>query len=308
MFRFLVGFLAFILTAANAFSQCDPNGCPINGMQAYQWVRSETDSDSWGLLRLGRQVGAWRKSTNRYRPLVNGQWGVPCAAPADLPVKSDRSCSCCGENCLCAKGSNCGRKDCPCALPGAVIESDGSMNFGVVTGSIRGGKHFVNGEETSKEKLFETLERSSLIDDSKEMYLTVIGKESDRKAVLADLASSPALSAWKAKLRVHDYDPTHWAVREAGFVTDGCPTIYCQAADGKVLHRQSEYRGPEALAEALRNADASYHPSSDPDRNNASWTQKLEAAWKELGNVPAWAWVLIAFVVYLRFGHKEIQK
>jgi hypothetical protein len=46
-------------------------------------------------------------------------------------------------------------------------------------------------------------------------------------------------------------------------VTSGSPTIYLQAPDGKVLHRQDDYR-PGDLG-AIRKAIARYDAKKDPD-------------------------------------------
>lgn len=95
------------------------------------------------------------------------------------------------------------------------------------------------------------------------------------------------LAPWKERIKVQDYPPDHWAVRDAGFVTSGNPTIYCQAADGTVLHRQDEYRGPDALAEVLRKADPTYRPEKDPDLN------------KSLSNLPPWPCVCCGILLFL---------
>src|SRR5205823_4837668 len=108
---------------------------------------------------------------------------------------------------------------------------------------------------------------SALTDDSQLLRLTVIGPASDRQTVIDDVEHHPSLASVHDRLRVQAYDPDHWAVAGAGFVRSGRPTIYLQAPDGKVLHRQDEYRGPDQLAEAIRRADPDYHPERDPDLN-----------------------------------------
>lgn len=105
----------------------------------------------------------------------------------------------------------------------------------------------------------------SLTDDSARNHVTVIGAEAGRKAVLADLASSPALAPWLAKSRVQAYDPTAWELG-CGFQAKDAtkPTVYVQTADGRVLLRAS-YAGAKTLAQGLRRSDPSYQPSADPD-------------------------------------------
>lgn len=129
--------------------------------------------------------------------------------------------------------------------------------------------------------------KPSLPDDSKWLCLTIIGSQAARQRVLDDLRSSPALALWKDKIKVQDYPSDHWAVRDVGFVTTGNPTIYCQAPDGKVLHRQDDYRGPEALAETLRKADSGYRSEKDPDLS------------KPLTSMPLVVWIAGAILLIL---------
>ncbi len=149
------------------------------------------------------------------------------------------------------------------------------------------GKHLLNGKEVSKAEILQAIGKPPLPNDSQWLCLTVIGPEAARKQVVNDLASASALAAWKDKIKVQDYPPDHWAVRDAGFQCDGNPTLYCQAPDGKVLHRQDDYRGPEALAEVLRRADPAYRPEKDPDLN------------RSLAGVPPWLWVGGAILLVL---------
>src|SRR5581483_11679383 len=105
--------------------------------------------------------------------------------------------------------------------------------------------------------------KKKIVDDSRKCRITVIGPGALRQKVLDDLAKAPGLSTWAI---MRGYDPGHWAMTGAGFVTKGSPTIYCQAPDGRVLHRQDDYDGgAEALLQALRKAKESYDPKKDPD-------------------------------------------
>jgi hypothetical protein len=118
-------------------------------------------------------------------------------------------------------------------------------------------------------------EGDRLIDDSAKPWLTVIGTPDQRRQVLADLDAAPQLAGVKDAIRVKAYSPTDWAVKDAGFVTTGQPTIYVQDAGGKVLHRQDSYHGPGLLAVAIQNtgairkADPNYRPANDPNANDA---------------------------------------
>ncbi|HEX5273173.1 MAG TPA: hypothetical protein VFW33_21905, partial [Gemmataceae bacterium] len=105
----------------------------------------------------------------------------------------------------------------------------------------------------------------AIADDSARNHLTVIGDEAGRKAVLADLASSPSLNAWAQKCRVQSYAPDAWELA-VGFTSrpGPRPTVVVQDPSGRVLLRAA-YSTPAALAGALRRADPSYDPAKDPD-------------------------------------------
>jgi hypothetical protein len=225
-----IGFLIFCLLVAPPASA------------AYEWRTFPDEPDQLSLWQDGRQLGNWRISTREYLPLLApGTWGDPCPPPYPPPQE---------------------------VVAPAKIESDGTLNFGLDRARLSGaGKHLLNGREVRKEELLQALGPARLTDDSQWPSLTIIGPEAGRQKVLSDLQSSPLLAPWKDRLKVQDYAPDHWAVRDAGFVTTGQPTIYCQAPDGTVLHRQDEYRGPEALAEVLRQVDPLYKPEQDPDLN-----------------------------------------
>jgi hypothetical protein len=104
-----------------------------------------------------------------------------------------------------------------------------------------------------------------LPDDAKRNRLVIIGSEQEQKKVLDDLNQHSLLAPLALDLVVRNYTPDHWHVAKAGFVTNGHPTIYLQAPDGKVLHRSNGYPGPEKLAEAIRRAKPNYDPAKDPD-------------------------------------------
>lgn len=219
----------------------------------YEWRSFPDDKDQLSLWKDGVQLGNYRISERRYYPhLAPDVWGEPCPSPYPPPQEP---------------------------APGK-IDSDGTINFGLDrTRLSAAGKHFVDGKEVSKEELLQALGKPCFPDDSQWPSLTIIGPEGARQKVLSDLQSSPCLIPWKDRIKVRDYPPDHWTVRDTGFVTSGQPTIYFQAPDGTVLHRQDEYRGPEALAAVLRKADPAYQPERDPDLN------------KSLASVPLWMWI-----------------
>ncbi|HTU90062.1 MAG TPA: hypothetical protein VMF69_08190 [Gemmataceae bacterium] len=240
----------------------------VPAQAGYEWRTFPDEADQLSLWHDGRQLGNWRLSTREYLPLLaSGVWGDPCPPPYPPPQDV--------------------------VAPGKV-ETDGTINFGLERSRLSAaGKHLLNGKEVSKDELLQALGSATLPDDSQWPSLTIIGPEAMRQKVISDLQSSPFLTPWKDRLKVQDYAPDHWAVKEAGFITTGQPTIYCQAPDGTVLHRQEEYRGPEALAEVLRQVDPQYKPEKDPDLN------------KGLAGIPLPLLIGGAVVLYLLLGKDE---
>lgn len=164
-------------------------------------------------------------------------------------------------------------------------------NFGVDKDKISKEPQILRGDKAiGRKEAIKLLEGKNLEDDTAKLRLTIIGPEADRKRVLADIESNPVLSvAVKERCLVQAYAPDHWAVKNLGFVTTGKPTIYLQRADGKVLHRQEDYRGPEKLTEAIRKADPKYDTARDPDLNKPWWEKILPA---DLSKVPTSVWVI----------------
>src|SRR5262245_11297860 len=115
----------------------------------------------------------------------------------------------------------------------------------------------VGGQLVSKDEAMQALRAGQLTDDSGKLRLTVIGNPEERKKALTGLPADV-----KDHCLLKEYTPDNWAVKNAGFKTDGHPTVYVQAPDGKVLHRQDD---PDNLATAVRKADPNYDPSKDPD-------------------------------------------
>lgn len=144
----------------------------------------------------------------------------------------------------------------------AAKKKDGE-NFGLDWTPPDAERYAIGGKTACKKTVFDAIE-ASVPDDSSSLRLTVIGP--GREAVLKDVGESPALAPYRGKLVARSYDASHWHVRDAGFRTDGAPTIYVQAPGGKVLHRQDDYRdGAEGLGTALRRSDPNYDPAKDPD-------------------------------------------
>lgn len=201
---------------------------PTPARAQYEWRAFPDDASQVALWHNGRQIGGYHLLEDYYRPLdaATGRWGERCAPPVDPPRR----------------------------------------NFGLAQDKIRDGDHYsLNGREVSKEQIQQVLGDSKVPDDSGKLRITVIG-DPNWRSVVEDFARHPALASYKDKVVAAWYAPDHWAIARQGFVTSGRPTIYVQAPDGTVLHRQDDYQGgAEALAEALRKIDPNYRPEKDRD-------------------------------------------
>ncbi len=202
-------------------------------------------------------------------------------------------------------------RDAPPSGPGAasnpegrvpVVEQDGVQNFGIDRSGLNGSAERITlgGREITRAEAARMLEAGSLADDSGKLRLTVIGTESDRRRVLADLKGP--LSDIAGQCLVQDYPPDHWAVAGAGFYTAGKPTIYVQAPDGKVLHRQDDYAdGAEGFRQAferIRKPDPDYRPDRDPDlRRPGVFARLLDLLTRPFRVVLSW--LLAAGVVFI---------
>ena len=213
--------------------------CPVHAQ--YEWRPLSADVNQVALYHEGRQIGAYHLVEDYYRPLdpVTSEWGKRCAPPIAAPRR----------------------------------------NFGLTQEKIRDGDHYsLNGREVSKERIQQVLADADrqVPDDSGKLRLTVIGDPDWRSIVAEDLPKHPALASWKDKIVAAWYPPGHWAIARQGFRTSGRPTIYIQAPDGAVLHRQDDYQGgAEALAEVLRKLDPHYQPEKDRDRRKVDLTRWL---------------------------------
>ena len=249
-------FLAAVLAAA----QCPGGSCPLparnNAPIRLEWRFRDDEPQRAYLFLDGRQAGGCDVERDQWRRFDsdNNIWSEPQAFSPRRHV-------------------------------GAA--ADAVPNFGIMQAKLNGSTshHSINGRSVSEEDAFAALQ-GKLTDDSQKLRLTIIGPEDKRRAVLADLAINAGLALLKDKVLVQSYDPSHWAVANAGFHTTGQPTIYLQAPDGKVLHRQDEYRGPDKLAEAIRKSDPNYQPDIDPDLNKINPPSASPSF--DLSHIPGW--------------------
>lgn len=165
--------------------------------------------------------------------------------------------------------------------------------FGVDTDKLpRQESYRLNGNEVRKDVAMEVL-ANGLNDDTSKLRVTVVDPDQKgRQQIVEDLRKIPEGESFA----VREYDPKAWEL-SSGFSTTGTPTIYFQAPNGKVLHRQDDYQGGAApTIEALRKAKASYDPKMDPDLRKPQATSSTSYASYLL---PALGGVLIA-LLYLR--------
>jgi hypothetical protein len=219
--------LTLLVLAGGPFAECPT--CP----PGYEWRTFPDDITQVALFQDGRQIGAYHLVEDYYRPFDPGtrQWGERSVPPVVPPRR----------------------------------------NFGLAPHKIRAGDHYaLNGKEVDRQQVCQVLQGDKdrqIPDDASKVRVTVIGTAAERESVLHDFAGHPALALWKDRLLVAGYEPGYWAVQRQGFAGLGHPTIYVQAPDGTVLHRQDDYQGGAAeLAEVLRKLDPNYQPAKDRDR------------------------------------------
>lgn len=173
------------------------------------------------------------------------------------------------------------------------------------------------GKAITRALAMKLVEGKELPDDKLKLRLTIIGEVNERKRVEGDLNNSPHLAEFKGRVVYQGYDCSNWAVARYGFVCGGRPTIYIQAPDGTVLHRQDDYDdGPQGLAEALRKADPNYDSDKDPDlRKQPLPGPKVPDApdvpdlLNLLKDVPRYAWVMMGaglFLLYVHYSSKKV--
>lgn len=272
--------------------------------QAAPFTGWDNGEEGWRYFYLsGLVVAGYHPETGEYRTRVNGEWSEPIDPPWEgtSPERRQKKCKCsdtckCGRHCQCKANGKACSSGCTCApQPNPPQQEEvGQVFFGVDAEKLTGVERYrVNGRDCCRQDVIDALTGDGqLTDDSGKLRLTVIGQDADRKQVLSDLASNPALTPYRDRILIQDYSPLDWAVSRVGFKTDGRPTVYIQRPDGKVLHRQDSYTSAADLAEALRKADPNYNPANDPNLNkptpvpspaNGSWWDQIPADAKYIG-------------------------
>jgi hypothetical protein len=252
-----------LLAAALVMNQCANGVCRPGGPApevGYEWRTRPDDPGRSYLYRNGVQVGGYDHGSDVYRAYdaATDAWGAPQAPPWQAEVR----------------------------------------NFGVEVEKLNreGTERFrLNGAPASREEVRRVLADQRVPDDAGRLRLTVIGEPAATGRVTDDFARAAALAEWKERVLLQAYLPDHWAVARGGFRTDGRPTIYVQAPDGTVLHRQDDYRdGADGLAQALRKADPLYNPRKDPDLR-----QRWQRPAINLAALPVPVWLMLVGVAFL---------
>lgn len=243
---------------------CPGPNCPrVPG--AVEWKHRDDDPGRAYLFVQGKQAGGYDRERDEWRDYdpAAATWGTP------RPLFPRRT-------------------------------STGALNFGIVRERLMNDveEHSLSGRAVTAVEARAAF--GGLSDDSDKLRLTIIGTSDQRQMVRRDLDAHPKLSALRDRLLVQDYPPDHWAVADAGFVRTGQPTIYVQSSDGRVQHRQDDYRGPEKLAEAIRRADPRYRPDLDPDLNS-----RLIFPGLRIPRMPAWAWVAVAVLLLVALSKRR---
>lgn len=235
---------AFLLTVVIAMFPWEFGFC-----SSVEWRQCLDAKDQFALFVDGKQVGNYLIKNSEFRLLdvKSGDW-LPGNKPLPHPL----------PDWVLKLGG----------VPGVkvTVETD-VVNYGVDRSLIKGDESFtLNGKPVNIPDAMKILQEPVVPQDKDLNRLTIIGSEVDRSLVLKDLESSEEFKPFRGKYLIQGYPPDHWAVKGC-FYSLGSPTIYLQSFDGKVLHRQDDYKdGIRGLVYALRKADPAYNPSQDIDR------------------------------------------
>jgi hypothetical protein len=261
---------------------CAPVGAPAFFPAAPEWEwRLSADGSRADLYHFGQY-----HHTHFYPPEEKQPDPV---VPAEAAKPKKPACDCCptcgcGDACRCRDGKPC-CDGCKCIVKGEALPR--WMTHGTEPEKIAPSEEYrVGGKVVSRDEAVKALRDAQLTDDSRKPRLTVIGSPDERKEALAALPAD-----LKEHWLVKEYEPDHWAVKGAGFKTDGHPTVYLQAPDGKVLHRQDDANN---VTGAVRKADPTYDPAKDPDLRKPRAPDRPAAP--DDGQHPLTGWVVAGFV------------
>lgn len=265
--------LLLTLLAAPAFGQCPNEQCSsptsgvcVVGTQGEHWVKVPGDDRRY-LFRGSVQIGCRSDAEGYFLPFdaATRSWGkkIYDGLGEKIPIKPTPI----GHAPFCPCGDVCQCKPCSCLVDAKAEASDDPFPGGVASNRIpQQITYECSGKKCTKHQAYEAIGSGGLIDDRNKSFLTIVGDESLRRAVLKDLDSSTALRGWRERLHVAAYAPDHWTVKQVGLA----PGITLQgppSPDGKapVIWRLPTYKGDVVLADALRVTDPNYRPEADPD-------------------------------------------
>ena len=265
----IVVFCLLLFATADICGQWGTARCEPVGSAVERWV--DIGDGYRYLFRDGVQVGCQHKVTGEMwlYDAKTREW-IEVVLPANEAPRPKGDCCCSGKKCGPCKCAECPdgcRPGCGCAWCKKKTEEVGGVqNFGVDRDQVNDRETYrVNGIECEKQRAYEALRGDPrLPDDSAMRRVVVVGSDAKRKEVLLDW-NAGKLAEFRNTALLHCYPPDHWHMKEVGYKAHADPSIYIVAADGKVLHRQDYYDGPDKLATALRKTDPAYDPAKDPD-------------------------------------------
>lgn len=285
LFVCLLATTLLLLPMLYAFGQCGPAGCDIvpivfKQVQSQQlgqgqpteykpardaWVRDAREVAVVHFYRDGGQLGSFRydgvgsSGTWMSYDRLTDRWGTPV---------------------------QCDRLEVPNLIDQKQMRDD--KNFGLVLDKIseqpkitlnrsNGTSAVIN--KPSALQMIESgksdyeMDDASIPDYSKKFRITVIGSTAERKSVVDNW--NEQAGELKNRAIIWDLPPDHHSLADSDtgklmFKTDGHPTVYTQAPDGKVLQRQDDGKD---VVEATRRAIKKYDQSKDPDNRKPVYPQ-----------------------------------
>jgi len=224
----------------------------------YEWVEFPGHENRLYLRRDSAILGGWNRTARQYRDYdaFRGTWSPPRNEPPVPPPAQPMAVADPGEK--------------P-PLGDAASPLTSENNHGVDRTNmpaIPKERYTINGREVPSYQVFTELGADMLSDDSKKAWLVVLGTQAEQQAVI-DAWNGPDSEELRPHVRLWCSAKNHWATDDEGFCPTGTPHISWQAADGRVLYRQTKFAGAEQLRAttraALRKANPNYDPTKDPD-------------------------------------------
>lgn len=248
---------------------CGPGGCGAGGgyptpQVVGPAVQAASPKDEWkaddneaALYRNGVQIGSWSYAKGYWQDYDArlDQWGAKrLIPPAQPPVRAQ----------IKVTQLMPAAEDPPQEDPNQVgSDLNDRANFGVQWDKINPHQATYNGRKIGSERAAELVSKQ-IPDDSKKLYVVVIGTNDEQKEVLTQLASvEPTI---RDRCLTWTVTADHWSLKDnstgkPAFKTDGHPVIYVEAPDGKVLWRQDDAKEfPTALRKVVKDYDAAKDP------------------------------------------------